>query len=122
MTDLLFAGLKATLKISTDSWVIGGDFNASETFDEWKGGPRGNREYLDRMASLNLVECLRQYQGKLTPTFQNTSNGEIKHQMDHMFVDQKLGQSLITCITGKQEYIFDSKLSDHLPIIAEFKA
>ena len=119
--DLLWACLNQTRPGGTELWIIGGDFNLSETFDQWRGGPRGNREYLDRMAALGFTEALRYSKGKLTPTFRNTSNGLIKHQMDHLFITQPLAQNLISCDTGSVEKIFDKGLSDHLPIIADFR-
>ena len=118
--DLLWASLKQLQPDPIEPWIIGGDFNLSETFDLWRGGPRGNREYLDRMATLGLVESLRYSKGSLTPTFRNTSNNSIKHQMDHLFITKTLVQSLLACDTGSRERIFDTGLSDHLPIITDF--
>ena len=119
--DVLLTGLhRADLK-SGDSWVIAGDFNLSETFDAWRGGPRGNREYLDRMAELGLVECLRHYKGALTPTFRNRVGGAVKHQIDHIFVTDTLTSRLTSCDVGSQERVFGSNLSDHLPIVADFR-
>jgi hypothetical protein len=43
LADILLAALPAA---DGSEWVVGGDFNLSETFDAWPGGPRGNREYL----------------------------------------------------------------------------
>lgn len=119
--DLLWASLNQMQPRATELWIIGGDFNLSETFDLWRGGPRGNREYLDRMTALGFMEVLRYSKGKLTPTFRNTSNGLIKHQMDHLFITQHLVQHLTSCDTGSVERIFDRGLSDHLPIIADFQ-
>ena len=121
VADLLWASLNQMQPGATELWIIGGDFNLSETFDLWRGCPRGNREYLDRMAALGFMEVLRYSKGKLTPTFRNTSNGLIKHQMDHLFITQPLAQYLISCDTGSVERIFDQGLSDHLPIIADFR-
>lgn len=118
--DLLWASLKELKPDPTELWLVGGDFNLSETFDLWRGGPRGNREYLDRMAALGLIECLRHSRGSLTPTFRNTYRSAVKHQIDHLFVTQILAQSLVTCDTGSQERVFGSNISDHLPIIADF--
>ena len=118
--DLLWTSLKQLQLNPNESWIIGGDFNLSETFDLWRGGPRGNREYLDRMDALGLVECLRYSKGVLTPTFRNTGNKLIKHQMDHLFVTTILQQSLTACDIGSREIIFDANISDHLPIIADF--
>jgi exonuclease III len=119
--DLLWASL-AELKPDPDElWIISGDFNLSETFDSWRGGSRGNREYLDRMASLGLIECLRYSKRCLTPTFRNTYRSAIKHQMDHLFVTQSLARSLERCDVGSQDRVFGANISDHLPIIADFK-
>ena len=104
-----------------EAWVIGGDFNSSETFDFGPGGPRGNKEHLDHMAELGLTECLRKSRGKLAPTFRH-SRGSIQHQIDHLFVTKCLADKLQSCDVGVQEEIFGAnpRLSDHLPIIADF--
>ena len=120
LADILWASLKYHEINSKDFWIIAGDFNLSETFDH--PHPRGNREYLDRMATIGLTECLRSSKGVLTPTFRNTQGGAIKHQMDHMFVTDALASRLISCDTGSQQRVFDDGLSDHLPIIASFQA
>lgn len=121
VADLLWASLRERSFADGENWVVAGDFNLCETFDSWRGGPRGNREFLDRMAALGLVECLRTSQGQLTPTFRNTSGGAVRAQIDHMFVTPDLGQHLISCRTGVAEEVFGRLLSDHLPIIAEFR-
>ena len=45
----------------------------------------------------------------------------IKHQIDHMFVTEALLSRLVTCKTGSQDRVFGSNLSDHLPVIADFR-
>ena len=42
---LLWAALILEKPQPLDPWIIGGDFNLCETFDTWRWGPRGNREY-----------------------------------------------------------------------------
>jgi exodeoxyribonuclease-3 len=121
VADLLWASLNHIQPKATESWIIGGDFNLSETFDEWHGGPRGNKEYLDRMTALGFIESLRYSKGKLTPTFRNTGNGLVKHQMDHLFITQPLAQNLINCDVGNSDRVFGRGLSDHLPIFADFQ-
>jgi Exonuclease III len=120
IADLLWSALQDRQRDSGRPWVIAGDFNLSETFDLWADGPRGNREYLDRMSDLGFVECLRRFQGVLTPTYRNTDKRTIKHQMDHLFVSNVLSDALIACTVGDPSIIFDQNLSDHLPIIADF--
>jgi exonuclease III len=119
-TEILWAALLHTIK-GKGNWIVGGDLNSSETFDYlWKGGPRGNKEILDRFDALGFIECLRKYSGRLVPTFRNPSDGKVIHQMDHLFVNNELGGQLEFCKTGEPEVVFANSLSDHLPIIADF--
>jgi endonuclease/exonuclease/phosphatase family metal-dependent hydrolase len=117
--DILWAALHHSQYPSRDLWLVGGDFNLSESFDWRPKGPRGNKEYLDRMAALGLVECLRQSTGCVTPTFRNTDGQAVKHQLDHIFVSRQLALALAACRTGSQEQVF-GRLSDHLPVLADF--
>ncbi len=120
-TEILWSGLTKTMPFSDGQWVVGGDFNSSETFDFlWAGGPHGNKEILDRMNDLGLTECLKSYNGELIPTFRNSSNGKIIHQLDHLFVTDGLSSTLEGCITGDASDVFDKSLSDHLPVIGDF--
>jgi endonuclease/exonuclease/phosphatase family metal-dependent hydrolase len=100
-------------------WLICGDFNLCETFDEWRGGPRGNREYLDRLAALGLTDCLRLSQGSITPTYKTIQTGRIKSQLDYIFVTDAMRQRLVSCRTGPHDLIH-AGVSDHLPVIADF--
>jgi len=128
-TEILWSALKNTVS-DTEQWIVGGDYNSSETFDkEWqdKNGKRfgirsyGNKEILDRMDAMGFAECLRKYNdGKIIPTFKHTRN-TIDHQMDHLFVSSDLYSKIERCSVGDQSIIFGKSLSDHLPIIADFK-
>lgn len=122
VTELMWAALLDSCDPTDPApWVIGGDLNSSETFDYmWRGGPHGNLEILDRMRDLGLVECLRHFNGALVPTFRNSRGGRVIHQLDHLFVSASLGTRLVSCTTAAHARVFDSSLSDHLPIIAEF--
>jgi endonuclease/exonuclease/phosphatase family metal-dependent hydrolase len=121
VTDLLVVALREASMISLP-WIVAGDFNACETFDSWKGGPRGNRDWLDRMAALGLTECLRHSQGKLTPTFRRPGKAEPHCQIDHLFVSAELSAQLAGCRVAPPERVYTQGLSDHLPIVAEFNA
>lgn len=118
--DILFEALKHADIEPQERWLIGGDFNLCETFDSWKGGPRGNREYLDRMQSINLTECLRHTTGRLTPTFKKVSGGELVNQIDYLWATHALAANLRSCAVGDSQRVFGQKLSDHLPIVANF--
>jgi len=67
VTDLLWDALSLLRPRPDDPWIIGGDFNLSETFDDRASGPRGNHEYLGRMNRLGLTDCLREAKKALTP-------------------------------------------------------
>jgi len=94
---------------------VGGDYNNSETFDaEWHDQHRvrfglclgGNREVLDRMLDLGFSECLRGFNKAIVPTFQNSTDKKVVHQMDHLFVTNDLYSKLKNCVTGDQTIIF----------------
>tara|TARA_B100000315_G_C14461859_1_gene534087 strand:- start:121 stop:939 length:819 start_codon:yes stop_codon:yes gene_type:complete len=128
MSEIIWSALKYTIS-KDEQWIVGGDYNSSETFDRKyklihgiKGGivSDGNKEIRDRMYDLGFKECLLEYNGKLTPTFRH-SNQQIIHQLDHLYVLEKLFSRIEKCEVGDQNKIFSNSLSDHLPIIADFK-
>lgn len=117
VTEILWSALKNANLVDVP-WIVGGDLNSSETFDfTWSSG---NREILDRMESLGFTECLRKYNGKLTPTFRNPRDGKVIHQLDHLFVTSALYSRLENCSVGDESIVFEESASDHLPIIANF--
>jgi endonuclease/exonuclease/phosphatase family metal-dependent hydrolase len=120
VADLLWAALSLINPKSSDPWIIAGDFNLCETFDSWPGGPRGNREYLDRLQRLGLVDCLRYQRGALTPTLRKLRSGAATGQLDYPFVTDELRSRLLACDTGSRQHVFEGGLSDHLPVIADF--
>jgi hypothetical protein len=120
VADLLWSALSEALPRRERPWIIAGDFNLCETFDSWRGGPRGNREYLDRMAGLGLVECLRHARGKLTPTYRSLKRNTVTAQLDYIFVTPDLAAKLVRCETAPEDVVFGQGLSDHLPVVADF--
>jgi exonuclease III len=121
VADLVLAAIRALVAESRQV-LVGGDFNLSPTFDAWRRGGHGNQEYLDRMATLGMVECLASFQGRLTPTFRNPRGGRVIHQIDHLFASFKLAKHLRWCDVPPAEEFFQRGLSDHLPIIADFRS
>lgn len=127
-TEILWSALKNTIS-ENEKWIIGGDYNSSETFDkdyQLKHGitgslvSEGNKEIRDRMYALGFKECLFEYNGKLTPTYKHT-NKKIMHQLDHLYISSKEFFRLTKCTVGDKSVVFGNSLSDHLPIIADFK-
>lgn len=103
-------------------WVVAGDLNLSETFDMRSREPRGNKAFLDAMTAAGMIECLRHSRGALTPTYRHR-DGSLIHQIDHLFVNGPLAERLLCCDTAPAELVFAPRprLSDHLPIIADFR-
>ena len=121
VTEILWSLLKGSVATADKNWIVGGDFNSSETFDYlWNNGPRGNREIMDRLNALGLEECLRKHQNQLVPTFRNPRGGGIIHQIDHIYVSTQLSNTLRYCNVDYEAEVFGQQLSDHLPIIADF--
>jgi hypothetical protein len=110
VADLVLAAIRALVAESRQV-LVGGDFNLSPTFDAWRRGGRGNQEYLDRMATLGMVECLASSQGRLTPTFRNPRGGRVIHQIDHLFASSKLTKQLRSCEVPPAEDFFQRGLS-----------
>lgn len=120
LADILFHALKYAPIQSQERWLVGGDFNLCETFDSWKGGPRGNREYLDQMQNIGLTECLRYTTGELTPTFKKVGSEKMTNQIDYFWVTQALKTSITSRTVGDGNRVFGQSLSGHLPVIADF--
>lgn len=121
-TEILWDLLRKTMPTTDGEWIVGGDFNSSETLDFGRKGDRGNREIIARMNALGLTEVLRTHNGKLVPTFQNAAGKAVIHQIDHIYVSTGIVDRLTTCDVGQASAILDRGLSDHLPIVAEFTA
>ena len=118
-TEILWDALKNVMPLNKLPWIVGGDFNSSPTFDMTFGS--GNQEIIDRMYSLGFKECLKEYNGKLTPTFKNPKGGKIIHQIDHLYTSNDIFKNLKYCNVIDQQEIFQKSLSDHLPIVANFQ-
>lgn len=119
-TEILWSLLKASMKVDSTPWIVGGDFNSSETFDAWHVGGRGNGEIIRRLNLLGLRECLRSHHGQLVPTFRNPRGGAVIHQIDHLYVSEWLLDRMRECHAPIEQTIFAQGLSDHLPIVADF--
>jgi exonuclease III len=122
LTDVILSELRRQPQIADGRWIIAGDLNLSETLDRPNQQPRGNKHFLDSMASLGLTECLRHHNGKLVPTYRH-STGSILHQIDHIFLSRALFPSLTGCVTPSIDAVFSAEgsLSDHLPVIADLE-
>ncbi len=125
-TAILRCALNNT--VTTGNWIVGGDFNCSETFDpEWQriNGENptripGSAQMLRQIRTLGFTECLRKSeQEPIIPTFRHRDK-TFRHQIDHLFVSKSLASTLEGCSVGDEATVFGKSLSDHLPIIAQF--
>ena len=119
-TELMWAALRSMHIANEEPFIVAGDLNSSETFDDPR--PRGNREIIERMNALGFYDCLRMFKGKLTPTFRTPHGGMVMHQLDHLYVTPMLLSRLVQCDVGSAERVLEPRpmLSDHLPIVADF--
>lgn len=120
VTDLVTAALSNGATKGRQPWLVVGDFNSCVSFDLWRGGPRGNQEWLDRMTVLGLTECLATHNGGMVPTFKVPRRDEPSCQIDKIFATADLAERLDSCTVGDAARVFGQGLSDHLPVIADF--
>lgn len=130
-TDVLMLALKESLS-KEEAWVIGGDLNMSQTFGEeykkrhgLRGGIviSGTKDLFDGMRNIGLKECLYDYNSRVVPSFRNAQDHRIIHQIDHLFVTEKMFLRLKRCDVDDASKIFTRNylVSDHLPVIADFQ-
>ena len=129
MTELIQFALENYIT-KNKNWIVGGDYNSSESFDKdyklkyglYKGfSGSGNKQTRDDMYDIGFKECLFEFNGKLIPTFYNTNNKKHIHQLDHLYVSNNVYKDIKKCFVGNKSLIFGNQYSDHLPIIADFK-
>lgn len=120
-TEILWSLLCNQVIDDSTTWIVGGDFNTSVLFDNPKD--RGNRMVIKRMNKLGLTDCLSHVKGNPVPTYKSP-RGSFIHQLDYCYVNKPLMKRLAQVHVPDRSEIFESKpkmLSDHLPIICEFR-
>ncbi|MCY4594888.1 MAG: endonuclease/exonuclease/phosphatase family protein [Bryobacterales bacterium] len=118
-TEILWALLRNAGISNDTNWIVGGDFNTSVKLDEPRD--RGHREFLGRLKTLGLTDCLSHHHGGAVPTFQHARKS-IEHQLDYCFVNVPMLQRLTQARVLSHEDVFhrERRLSDHLPVLCEF--
>jgi endonuclease/exonuclease/phosphatase family metal-dependent hydrolase len=114
--------------------ILGGDLN---TGTQWPAGDPFNkrdRNVLDRLEALGLVDCIRAKRavGRLTGcpciegencshvrTRRDAKRPSVPYQTDYLFASQKLAARLVSCASLATDEWF--AISDHAPILAEFE-
>ena len=104
-----------------ENLIIAGDFNAARLFDEvYPQYPAHTKHKLlfDWLENeLGLFDCHYKLNGKEVQTMRGKS--KYPYQNDHIFVSKSLLTRLKSCTVLANEEIY--KLSDHNPVVAEFK-
>lgn len=75
--------MKAMSVAAEEPLIVAGDLNSSETFDLRRGGPRGNREIIDRMNALGFYDCLRMFRGEPMPCCWPRLRGTTSRREEH---------------------------------------
>ena len=119
-TEVLWSLLRGA-KIEEGNWIVAGDFNSSTLFDKPKN--KGNGEIIARLNALGLLDCVFQQHGERVPTY--WSKGRRKkppiHQLDYAYVNAPMHLRLRDVAVGGNLPEEDKWLSDHLPIVCEFR-
>lgn len=114
--DVIFGAIR-NLPKGKKPFLVGGDWNTARLFDEvyW---PRGNVEFFERMEKHGLYDCVFSQHGKEIQTW--FREGDNPYQLDHLFCDENSLTQIQTCEID--QYPAEKlNLSDHAPVIAEFK-
>ena len=102
--------------------LIAGDFNMDRRMDDNPPGTKFSAKntfqinnFIDSILNMGFYDCMRKFSTKPVQTIRHTRS-KYPWELDHMFATEELYKSLV----GIEIYQVP-KLSDHDPIIAEFK-
>jgi endonuclease/exonuclease/phosphatase family metal-dependent hydrolase len=104
--DLAFAALRPLL--AGRSFVVGGDFNLSRTYDKVYGTTH-HTEFLDGLPARGFFDCMRKFHAEEQQTFWGRTR--FAYQNDHIFVSPDLADSVAACEVADR-----AGLSDHSPL------
>ena len=96
--------------------ILGGDWNTARRFDEVYG-PRGNREFFQRMTETGWREALRKFHAEEVRTY--FSRGKTPYQLDHVFLTDGLYETLRRGFVDSSAEVLLA--SDHAPIVLELE-
>ena len=102
--------------------LIAGDFNMDRRMDDNPTGTKfaaketfPTNDFFDAIIDMGFFDCMRKFNSEPTQTHRH-SFSKFPWELDHMFATEKLYKSLLNIETCKVP-----KLTDHDPIIANFK-
>ena len=97
--------------------LIGGDFNADEAIDEKQSG-QSHHIFFERLKDFRLYDCRQKFNKERAQTLRH-KRSDFAWQNDYLFAGKKLYESCISCEVIDDKNLYD--ISDHNPLIAEFK-
>lgn len=113
--DLAYANARRL--IEGQRFLVSGDWNVSRLRDTVDGGTAG-AEFFERAERDGWRECYRVFHAEEGRTWFH--EGDPPYQVDHAFCDAETAKTLEACSIYSQA-AEDLKLSDHAPMILEFK-
>ena len=114
LSDLTHLFVKKEIR----EWLlIGGDFNADEEFDNNQPG-KSHHIFFERLKDFGLYDCRQKFNKERAQTLRHKSS-DFAWQNDYLFAGKKLYENCISCEVIDDKKLYD--ISDHNPLIAEFK-
>ena len=114
LSDLTHLFVKKEIR----EWLlIGGDFNADEEFDNKQPG-KSHHIFFERLKDFGLYDCRQKFNKERAQTLRHKSS-DFAWQNDYLFAGKKLYENSISCEVIDDKKLYD--ISDHNPLIAEFK-
>lgn len=104
-------------KLAGKRFIVGGDLNVSLLHDEGRGG-KASMKQLRLLAEAGFVDIRKKFIEQEMQSFFKA--GSKPSQLDHLFADEALYQAAANWVV-MTEVVADLQLSDHAPIVAEFK-
>ena len=118
-TEILWSLLRGA-KIEERNWIVAGDFNSSTSYDKPKN--KGNGEVIARLNALGLRDCVGEHHGESVLTWAKSRKTRSPiHQLDYAYVNAPMHVRLRDVAVGGNLPEERKWLSDHLPIVCEFR-
>ncbi|MBC8407462.1 MAG: endonuclease/exonuclease/phosphatase family protein [Rhodobacteraceae bacterium] len=117
--SILSYSLAKIENFKNENWIIAGDFNLAETLSG-RIGEISKTEF-NKFRDVGLVDAISEVNKKQIPTFKNTNGGSVKHQIDYVFVTEKILSRVSECLVLNDKHVFEKKVSDHLPVLTIIK-
>jgi len=105
--------------------ILAGDFNHAVWFDRGKGPGRRFADVLSRLQEFGIASAWHGFHGEehgkeTAPTFYHQWNADKRFHIDFVFHCPRLTPKAVTVGSFETYVSAETKISDHVPIVAEF--